>query len=54
MKPNLITNCQSKKFYETKTEAENTATYLFHQKGLDLEVYFCQWCSFWHLTKIRK
>lgn len=47
---NPIVACQSKKAYQSKQEAEDTATYLFHEKGIDLDTYHCNICSNYHLT----
>jgi hypothetical protein len=51
MRVNALTNCQSKKSYPTKQQAEETATYLFYQKGFNLDVYRCNLCEMFHLTK---
>jgi len=51
MKPsNPVVSCQSKRFYISKTEAEDMATYLYYKKGIDLNVYRCNICDGWHLS----
>lgn len=47
----LDSNNNPKKRYFSELEAENTAKYLFEQKGILLRVYRCNSCGYWHLTK---
>jgi hypothetical protein len=50
MKPNVLTSCQTKKAYKTREEAEDMATFLWYEKEVDVGVYKCQICDFFHLT----
>ena len=50
MKPNAITQCQTKRAYSSKEEAEDTATYLYYEKNVDVEPYKCSMCEQFHLT----
>lgn len=47
---NPIVACQSKRFFISKIDAEDTATYLFYEKDLNLSVYHCNICDGWHLS----
>lgn len=46
------TNCDSKRKYKNEREAVETAKYqmLIHP-NLELDVYKCQFCCSWHLTR---
>jgi len=47
----FVRNCDSKRQYKNEREAKQTAEYqmLIHQ-NLELSVYKCDMCNYWHLT----
>lgn len=47
---NPIVACQSKKAFKSKQEADDTATYLWYEKAVDVSSYKCQICENYHLT----
>ena len=51
---NPIVSCQNKKAYLNKQEADDTATYLWYEKGVDVISYRCQICENYHLTSGEK
>lgn len=53
MTPRAITNCQSKKRYDTRDQAVAQEDYLWREKGVDVSVYKCPMCEGWHLTRSR-
>lgn len=42
--------CANKMAFDTKKEAENSATVVEHQRGTKLKVYKCRDCNLWHLA----
>lgn len=42
--------CKDKMVFDTKKEAETTATVAEHQHGNKLKVYKCKDCQLWHLS----
>jgi hypothetical protein len=42
--------CSDKMSFDTKLEAENTATVAEFQRGSKLKVYKCRGCGLWHLS----
>ncbi len=42
---------KAKKRYYSLQEAQNTALYLQEEKGIELRVYRCDKCGYYHLTK---
>jgi hypothetical protein len=54
MKPNALTNCQSKKSYPTKEAADRTGAFLYIEKQVEVESYHCNICDSYHLTQSKK
>lgn len=50
MKPNALTSCQTKKAYNTREAAEDTALYLWAEHEVNVYTYKCQLCEQWHLS----
>lgn len=42
--------CSDKLKFGTKKEAEAQVVVLRHQKGIQLKVYMCKHCEWWHLA----
>lgn len=42
--------CSEKMSFDSKAEAEKTATVAKHQHGTRLKAYLCKYCSLWHLA----
>jgi len=48
-------NCDSKRRYKNEQEARQTADYqMLLNQDLELSVYKCDMCNFWHLTSNKK
>lgn len=54
MKPNALTNCQLKKAFKTKDEAEDAAFVLWADHKVSLDVYHCNICTNYHFTSGEK
>lgn len=50
MKPNALTNCQSKGSYDSEEKAQDTANWLLKEKDVDVKVYKCWLCEKFHLS----
>lgn len=50
----LIGFCLKKRRFNTKEEAQATATYVYKTSGTKLNVYKCHICGGWHLTHNNK
>lgn len=46
--------CLKKRRFNTKEEAQATATYVYKTSGTKLNVYKCHICGRWHLTHNNK
>lgn len=40
-----------KKRYYSEMEAQRSAAYLYESRGIELRVYHCDCCGYYHLTK---
>lgn len=51
----VLTGCDTKRKYRNENEAEKVAeVQMLINQNLELGVYKCQYCSYWHLTNITK
>ena len=41
---------KSKRLYDTRSEAQDTADHVARSRGVRLRVYRCEWGRGWHLT----
>jgi hypothetical protein len=42
--------CVDKLVFDTKVAAQAAATVAQYQRGVNLKVYRCKYCSLWHLS----
>lgn len=47
-----VMKCENKMSFDTKEEAQTTATVASHQRGSKLTAYRCSKCSLWHLSSL--
>lgn len=50
MIPKVITNCQLKRSYQNKAEADETGAWLWLEKEIEVYSYHCTICDQWHLS----
>jgi hypothetical protein len=53
MKPTAIWNCTTKKRYDNREAAEQQADFLAATDNAYVDVYKCNICEGWHLTRQR-
>ena len=53
MKPVAIWNCTTKKRFKTEKEAAECADYLCSTQNVYVDIYRCNICDGWHLTRQR-
>ncbi|MDP9068021.1 MAG: hypothetical protein M3N53_06710 [Actinomycetota bacterium] len=47
-------SCETKRRYETSSEAEATAAHRREESGeLDLDIYPCRFCNGWHIGHVQ-
>lgn len=51
-KPVAIWNCQKKRRWETRDEADKTAQHIWEESQDELRPYKCHLCEGWHLTNV--
>jgi hypothetical protein len=52
-KPTAIWNCQTKKRYNTKEAAEKQADFLCSTEDVYVDIYHCNLCEGFHLTRMK-
>jgi hypothetical protein len=46
-----IINCQTKRAYSNKEEADKNGAWLWLEKQIEMESYKCNICENWHLSR---